>query len=318
MRPFYEVCDPSEVVPSIPEPCHLSLLRTCQLVRNEIGDSWLGQVSFEFKECETMLDVLTPLPRDIISKIRHVRVIYKALLLNLSDASRVSEYRLAAILTLLPGLELDVLSAHSTERIAEVEGRKTLDEMVTAANGWKQFEFTCEQSMLSNVAIGAAALEQPLHWHRILQTRDKMLSGSSVEIFRAKQENSHWSDVLDPSKRGPFKQSCAESWSNTVSDSVLQGWHKSMLVIVKRGKGANYVGSSSAVSEDQDIWRDTGVQTWADIKASFIDAWPDDNHEARSNHDWDSWADLDFEVEQYSYEDFYDDDDHMYEDIYGY
>jgi hypothetical protein len=239
MRPFYEVCDPSEVVPSIPEPCHLSLLRTCQLVRNEIGDSWLGQVSFEFKECETMLDVLTPLPRDIISKIRHVRVIYKALLLNLSDASRVSEYRLAAILTLLPGLELDVLSAHCSET-THYQGRKILDEMVTAGNGWKQFELTCEQSMLSNVAIGATL--QPNHWQRTLQIRDQMLPGSSVEIYRAKQENSHWSDVMDPSKRDPFKQCYVENWSNTASNDVIQAMQKSMLVVVKRGKGANYVG----------------------------------------------------------------------------
>jgi hypothetical protein len=113
------------------------------------------------------------------------------------------------------------------------------------------------------------------------------------------EDRGHWSDIFDPSQRIPYGPRYVDEVTKTI-DATKRNTHdmqqpmrdekeRSMLVIVKRGEGVDYVGTSTTISTEQNIWGDTGVNTWGDIKASYIDAEPDDSEQDNSDYDEDQY-----------------------------
>jgi hypothetical protein len=74
----------------------LLLLRTCPRARTEIGDEWMSHVEFVFDQPWIFFDVLTALPAESMSKIRHLLVNSTLLLLG-SDY----EYSLDSVLRMI-------------------------------------------------------------------------------------------------------------------------------------------------------------------------------------------------------------------------
>ncbi|KAK4130481.1 hypothetical protein BT67DRAFT_445719 [Trichocladium antarcticum] len=120
-------------VPIKPAPNGLALLRTCRRAQLEIGDSWLRHVLFCFEDIEAMLDKLSALSVDVLSKLRYMRVRGDTLMLSYPDDDVF--YRLVSALKLLPGLQLDqltVLGGHGIQVCYD-----SLGSLIKDGNGWK-------------------------------------------------------------------------------------------------------------------------------------------------------------------------------------
>ncbi len=96
----------TDIVKIRPAPNGLALLRACRRANLEIGDSWLRHVLFCFENTEAMLNKLSALPADTLSKIRRMRLSSDTLLLTYPEGDFVF-HRLASVFKLLPGLQLD-------------------------------------------------------------------------------------------------------------------------------------------------------------------------------------------------------------------
>jgi hypothetical protein len=73
----------------VPAQNALAFLRTCRRTKPEIGESWLGEVLFNFEDIRTMLDKIASLSVGTLSKIRHLRfvVIYYGLVVHRISAT---------------------------------------------------------------------------------------------------------------------------------------------------------------------------------------------------------------------------------------
>jgi hypothetical protein len=177
-----------------PAPNGLALLRTCRRARLEIGDSWLGQVLFDFESTEAMLDKLNAIPQDTLARIRHVRVRGGGLYLRMPNKG-FWWFTPAMLFKLLPGLQLDqltVLGGTTSER-----NYRLLNDFIQDTNGWKTLRFVAHSSEM----LGYSSREswpheerrlifprkaQPQHWQGVVEARDGAASRPSVTVYHAK------------------------------------------------------------------------------------------------------------------------------------
>ena len=124
-----------------------SIIYTCRRARQEIGTSWLENVTVSFKSTYTMLYRLTAFSLDIIGSIRHLRITTDTVSytrrmgrgpggIRAQRAARFSEdtpYTLASALAFLPGLRLDSLTIISATD--EREAHRILEMLVECAQG---------------------------------------------------------------------------------------------------------------------------------------------------------------------------------------
>lgn len=144
----------------------LAFVRTCRRIRDEIGDSWIGQIHLTFKTPQAMLDVLTELPVSTLSKIKHVQATAKLLLTEpLPGRETICSYLLGAMFKLLPGLRLDTLTVQGTNNLLMFVNYLTLDELISKSGGWKELYYiTRESAMLGFPIERIIHHPQPAHW----------------------------------------------------------------------------------------------------------------------------------------------------------
>ncbi|KAK7427584.1 hypothetical protein QQZ08_005859 [Neonectria magnoliae] len=272
----------------VPAANSLALLRTCRRVRDEIGDSWLGRVLFNFEHPEALLDKLTALPHETIQRIRQVRVRGDTIMLSYPGEDYDVYYRLVSALKLLPGLRLDRLTVLGLPS-AEVR-YDTLNRLVLEGDGWKELCYISHDSALlgyvesPNPFVPAQddrylRKPQPLHWQKVLEDRDGKSSAPSVTIYRSTVPRGEAS-IFDPNLRKPYQQNQPKDKKEReeygrVEDAGLMTdgeRHKEIMVIVKRGYHVDYEEKRNSPFVDSDIHMDLPGKTWKEIRTICIDS----------------------------------------------
>lgn len=253
-----------------PAPNSLAILRTCNLIKQEAGDLWLGQVLFNFEHAEDMLDKLSALPLTTLSQIRHIRVGgYNMMLPLIGDHADVFQSFVWAP-KLLPGLCLDTLSVLGASTGSHAY--ETLDWLVKYGNGWKELHYiTRNSAMLGFEMLNMPKEPQPSTWHDVLIQRDGLDSGTSVTIYQSTQSNAPGT-VVKRETRQLFEQ----------KPPSPEDLGKELLVIVKRGHRAHILEQDGPPK-----W--TKGLTWAEIRDApdFIEE--DEDIEADRYNDVDEY-----------------------------
>jgi hypothetical protein len=266
-----------------PEPNGLAIIRTCQAAHDEIGDSWLRQVLFDFEESQTMLDTLVPSPRELIGKIRHMRVSTMPLLLSTMDDDTF--YRVPAALRFLAGLQLDVLYVHDDifTRVPEVT-YKTFDDLVHTGDGWKELHFISKDSAMfaygehpdSGHYYRRAPL--PAHWNQILSERAGDVNTLPTVSIHRTLSTGDWNAIQDPSRRQAFSQvrlTTEEKESSGLEKDLTlsrpEEIGKAVLIVARRGDVDYTQGDYRPGGGVQDMRDDYGMEEWADLKAEFVE-----------------------------------------------
>ncbi|RYP77338.1 hypothetical protein DL771_001133 [Monosporascus sp. 5C6A] len=274
-----------------PAPNALAILQSCRRAKEEIGDTWIGQILFSFEDPETMLDKLTALPLGILPKMRHLRVLGDTLMLSYGDEDGDEDvyYRLASTLRLLPGLRLDTLTVLGV-RTKEVS-YDTLNGLIRESCGWKELRYISHSSEV----LGFARLEpfhlgdevekhkywrkpQPAHWQSVLEDRDGALSRPSVTIYRSTVSDCPGS-VIDANTRARFEQKmpqdtvAQEAFGITEDAGLMADGErgKEVMIIAKRGSGIDYEQKKDSPFIKSDIRRDMPGKTWKEIRYECID-----------------------------------------------
>ena len=283
-----------------PVPNSLALLVVCRRARFEIGKSWLHYVLFWYGCGEEMLERLSGLPVDILSQIRHIRVTGTQIQAQ-GFPGPFPAYPLVSTLKLLPGLRLDQLTV--LDFTLNGKEYEILSSLIAEGNGWKTLRYVCRSSEMLGFSFRASNLSdpkcrywrkpEPMHWQTIIERRDGTASNPSVTIYRSKARRGRWYPnlspyspimnelrIFDPSKRDKFEQKPWEGpyWGQDMvpSDPELmteREGSKDMLIIVKRGAGADYEErkDSPFAEMDPDWRRDFPGMTWRQIRAKHID-----------------------------------------------
>ena len=254
-----------------PERHSLNLLHICHRIKDEIGDSWLGMVLFNFHDPETMLDKFTKLPDNMVSKIRKMRMRGRSLVMApLDDDSAPMQYSLASALKLVPSLRLDILTVVGSSSAREEYD--TLDRLVRDSNGWRELQFYNRESHMLGFCCGpyhTARKPQPSHWQGVMLDRDGPRSGSSVAIYRYKIDR-HLVDLTPYSTDWePFEQKVPVTAICLKRMESYSEADKPTLVIVKRGKGVDYMEKEGSPFIEQDLRRDMPGMTWGQIREEY-------------------------------------------------
>lgn len=276
-----------------PTPNALSLLRVCRRAKEEIGDSWLKQVLFNFEDLETMLNKLTPLPTTTLSQIRHLRVTEYSIVLGYPNNAEAS-YQLAAALKLLPGLQLDTLTVLRGNDLADYS-YDLLSSLIAESDGWKELHFLSYNStllgygepfMYRNLAELPRYTRhpQPDTWRSVIERRDGPSSKPSVTIYRSTQPNQTGS-VMKENTRVLFKQKPIEATNDPAEpefgvneDLSLTGKgerRKELLIFVRRGGRVDYQEKENSHFISEDIRRDHPGMSWCELRNGYTsdDSW---------------------------------------------
>ncbi|RYP09133.1 hypothetical protein DL765_008558 [Monosporascus sp. GIB2] len=273
-----------------PSPHGLAILRACRRASYEIGDRWLGEVTFNFEDQVTMLDALTALPAEKLSKMRHLRVRGRKLELGFRGGSNFRAcYSLASTLKLLPGLRLDTLTVLGDADYRH--GYETLDELVREGSGWRELRFVSPSCALLGYANTMPLFTddtqerrfwrkpQPADWQGALDDRDGETSGPSVTVYRSTQRACCGS-VLDERTREIYEQEVPQDrlsmedfgiWGD--KELLADGGHeKEMMIVVRRGAGIDYAVAEGSPFMRGDIRKDMDGRAWRAIRHYRVDA----------------------------------------------
>ncbi|KAI1755825.1 hypothetical protein F4782DRAFT_527181 [Xylaria castorea] len=286
----------------IPAANALSMLRSCRRARAEIGDSWLGQVLFNFEDTQTMMTKLAALPIATLSKIHHVRIRGDTLVLRWPDD--VFYYRLVHALKLLPGLRLDTLTVLNLYGGPVNYG--VLNTLIRYSQGWKELRFISQTSSLLGFARGGhnfAASDkmkdnyqrkpQPTDWIRAMNNRDGAASQPSVTIYRSTLARQPCS-VSDEATRVQYEQEPPkpgeeETFSTQEHGDLMSPDErtKELMVVVRRGRGIDYQEKlgSPLLAAIGDIREDCPGMTWAEIKERHVEWQSDFDDRCPIKHD---------------------------------
>ncbi|KAK1065851.1 hypothetical protein LTR74_007565 [Friedmanniomyces endolithicus] len=254
----------------------LSLLRTCRRVHVEVGNQWLAQVLFHFEDPEALLDKLGSVNDTVRRLIRNVRTSGLPLLVS-RDNDHVC-YQTAQILNLLPGLNLDKLTILGGTPAPL--SYNTLDMLIRYSVGWKELRFLSHDSESLGYACtldvksydGYLRQPQPITWQAALEHRDGPASRPSVMVYCS--TDSTPGSLIDPNKAIVFTQTYGANESSRsygmVEDSILMAASepaKEVMVIVKRGVGADYDGKKPPRLFKYDGRKGHAARAWEGVKA---------------------------------------------------
>ncbi|KAH6626637.1 hypothetical protein B0J18DRAFT_425297 [Chaetomium sp. MPI-SDFR-AT-0129] len=284
-----------------PAPNGLALLRTCRRAYLEIGDSWLRQVLFCFETIETMLDKLSALSVDTLSKLRYLRVRGDTLLLSYPEnEDHEGYYPLVSVLKLLPGLQLDQLTILGG--FVDHVSYGSLNRLIKDGNGWKTLRYISYSSAMLGFRSAEHLLgfweyqtnhwrkPQPAQWQNIMESRDGAASNPSVTVYRAK-EPAQYGSILDPSRRAKFEQK-APLFPSLPEQVFLEDRElmagdeqkKELMVVVRRGHDVEYEEMEGSPFIESDIRRGLPEMEWKQIRVWYIDD-PDDGGDEGEDKD---------------------------------
>lgn len=305
-----------------PAPNSLSALRVCRRFNDEIGDSWLGQVLFNFESSPVkMLDKLADLDRHTLGKVRHMRISFEQRL-SLRTQELFEEgygykvwcFRLVHILKLLSGLKLDTLTVLGPS-VAQWRYDE-LDALINHSDGWKELYYLSNNSVM--LGFGKydklfgwiecdtdGRTQQPSTWTQALAARDGPTA--SVTIHRSRDAALSGSIISDPSSRQAFADQVAESGNESKygleQDSALMTpgeKEKEILVVARRGKGIDYTENGTSPIMEHDIRKYWPDMTWGQIRYMGID-WHDEGFHRAFDYDDDDEDEDEDEVDDYDY-----------------
>lgn len=263
-----------------PSKNNLALLLTCRQIRHEIGDSWIGQVLFNFEHPCALLEKLTPLSLPTLKKIRHVRVRADEIKIRVPATGRAEYYPLVSILKLLPGLCLDQLTVLCSQIPHISYG--TLDGLIADGTGWNQLRYISHDSLVlgcnkprSQPSEDDKSLQrpepQPCYWQGVLESRDGEASVPSVTIYRCESKGrcifeddsrrryQSKSPINDDQEAYPVQ----EEWKRMVSKIEPT---REIMVIARRGHGVDYEEKAGSAFIAKDIRQDMPDMTWQQIR----------------------------------------------------
>jgi hypothetical protein len=263
-----------------------------------------------------MLDKLSVLPANTLSKIRHMRVSSDTLLLTYPDGDFVF-HRLAPVFKLLPGLQLDQITVLGD--CGGLVNYDTLNGLIKDGNGWKTLRYICCSSEMLGFPSqhdGPHAMSnwqwqpdywrkpQPKHWQNVMEGRDGVSSNPSVTVYRAR-EPALYGAILDPNKRVNFEQKLRQDQHSRpyvfpADPELVTGdeQRKEMMVIVRRGSGVDYEEKKGSPFIEDDIRRGFPGMTWKQIRAVCFDNLDDGEADSRLYSDEESDS-VEVEVDVY-------------------
>lgn len=198
---------------------------------------------------------------------------------------------------LLPGLNLDTLTVLGCK--GEDVCYESLNWLIRYSDGWKELRFLSHSSAFlgykDNMLYFGPSYPmynkylrqpQPADWQKVLEERDGADSHPSIVIYRSMDTTTPCA-ILDPTKRSTFVQEfaagqTAKTYSKTEDPLLMRDDERSkeVLVVVKRGAGADYATKvQSAYLEDGDIREDHDDKTWKEIKTEQDAKFTDDDDE---------------------------------------
>ncbi|MBE3048445.1 hypothetical protein IMZ48_39270 [Candidatus Bathyarchaeota archaeon] len=178
-------------------------------------------------------------------------------------------YSIASALVFLPGLRLDTLTLYGYDVF--LTGKEVLDALTREGSGWRVLRYITRQckhlgSTREHAENGkmVQVWTGPKEWRGVLEARDGKASGSSVVVYRAKDDHpyEHKDDqVFDPSTRTRFD-----------NEVPIEGAKdKEVLIVVTRGKGVDYEVRADEPLLANDIRRDFPGETFSEIRKKYID-----------------------------------------------
>ncbi|KAM0421332.1 hypothetical protein ACHAPT_010862 [Fusarium lateritium] len=253
----------------------IALIQTCRRARDEIGDTWIGQVQLSFMKPEVMLDTLTALPAVTLSKIRHLRLSTEPLIVRFPE---FHWYLVDSILKLLPGLRLDTLVVKGATKWSDAGFYRILESLISTS-GWKELHYISRRSSLLGFPGNSEVVRQPqpAHWQSIMDARDGSTSKPSVTVYRSTRCKAPGS-VMNPATRVLFEQKVPDdraerqTFGQSEDRSLNKDgeYGKEMMIVVKRGFGVDYEEKEgSPLLEGRDIRRDAPGMSWKDIRCKY-------------------------------------------------
>lgn len=261
-----------------PAPNSLALLRTCRRVMAEVGDRWLRHVMFDFQDPFAMIQKLSPLPKKLITQIRHIRVNVERLCVPVEDEC-LDYHNVVHAIKMLPGLKLDVLTIQVD--LPANWSYHLLNKLIRHAGGWKELRFLSPTSEMlghnDHEEESFLRLPQPAQWQGMLECQDGVESLPSVVVYRAKvpfgARVAKAGVMQDPSQWEAYEQTETEAdsdqhYGERIDQKIMLMYgerNKEMVVIARRGKGADY----------QENWAWSYPQ-YADELRESVAAWIED------------------------------------------
>lgn len=243
----------------IPPPHGLALLRSCRQVHLEIGKTWLKHVIFCFESPSGMLWQLGGVPLETRLLIRHVRIASDALQIPLSSPEEKDT--IGRFFKLLLDMNLDTLTVFGPA--IPCWSHEDLHLFIKYGRGWKELRYITHTSAFvdtissnSRKTITLPSKPQPAAWQRDLENRDGPNSGASVTMYKSADSNNPLS-VMRSSMRTEFSYPPTPTTgvdhldADGISQSLdLEEDKRGILIVVKRGKNADWQGGQRA--DDQE------------------------------------------------------------------
>ncbi|KAL4958844.1 uncharacterized protein BDV14DRAFT_206230 [Aspergillus stella-maris] len=263
------------------KPDSLAILRSCKLINAEIGNSWLGLVTFYFPGVDRLLDKLSALPRATLGKIRYIRVYARYAELDVLSEFDGAMYQMSWALRLLPSLCLNLLTVF--DGASPEVAYRTLDRLVKYGHGWKELHYTPAGSFM--LGFGRVEVDdeppiqrkpQPSAWSCDLAERDGADSGVSVTIHRA------ISYPLDASDGALFAQRLSprdsvEIFGINQDPSLTHNNEemKELRITVRRGRNADIADMPEIPLLNSNKMEWPGERTWKQIQEEFrpLEGW---------------------------------------------
>lgn len=257
-----------------PAPHSLALLQVCRRIHAETREIWAQRVLFNFEDPQTMLNKLSEMPDSTVSKIRHLRLVGSPMMRYLKGFDDLM-YRQDSVFHLVPTLRLDCLTIVAIAPPASAYDAIT--NLISRSNGWKELRFiTLSSRMLGfspSRCLGARDTgnirrqPQPKSWNKELSSRDGEDSGALVKVYRTLEEDDPES-VFCHSRRETFEQNPAENelehfgLVDDVETTKGAGARKAIMVVVKRGNGANIAQRSLGFGKERDMKFRFSKRSW--------------------------------------------------------
>lgn len=218
-----------------------------------------------------MLDALTQVPTEIVSKIRYVRIRGEY---APADGQRLcndqsEHFFIHECLDILPGLQLDQLTILADE--IYFRGHYVIESLVEKSNGWKELRYITPNSKGLRWRVHtidrdetdpeSAYRAQPAHWQKLIAARDGEHTNPSAKLYRTTSLDQP-NRVLNPMAREEFKlETSPEQMTRADSNNAHQieidrtkadiveldvartqagEGSKDTLVVIKRGEGVDY------------------------------------------------------------------------------
>ncbi|KAK4184896.1 hypothetical protein QBC35DRAFT_390722, partial [Podospora australis] len=154
------------------------LYYVCKQIWYEIGDSWIGQVTFSYDDVVTLMDRLTE-DLDKVPLMRHIQVRSHNLV-----TSTFPFIWLVSLINSLP-LKLDCLTILSGLDFEDTDEYRAIESFIKDRRGWRQLRFISINADAIKYSQMTLNRPQPETWRKVIQKRDGGNQNSSVTIYRA-------------------------------------------------------------------------------------------------------------------------------------